>query len=158
VDKGPDQRVVLRNKFSHTFSLLFLCTYQSQWTSFFGDLFTLIRTSSSDPSSSSSINLNTHIAILFFRTVLEISGEISDQLLKSARAYHPERHLRDGRVRDCVRERDARGLNEAVVGIVTESLSYLGTLKGSSGNQNDVELFEEVVDWGIKAFASYIRE
>jgi exportin-T len=160
-NKDFDHNAVLRSKFSHTLSLLFLCTSQTQWTSFFNDLFPLIRTTGSsniEPSSSSSINLNTHISILFFQIVLEISGEISDQLLKSARMYHPERHSRDTRVRDLVRERDARGLNDAVVGIVTECLHYVKTLRGNGGLGKEIERFEEVVYWGIKSFASYIRE
>jgi exportin-T len=90
--------------------------------------------------------------------VLEISGEISDQLLKSARSFNPERHSRDGRVRDLVRERDASSLNDAVVGIVQECLTGLGHIKkSSSGDPAEEKTLEEVVDWGLKAFASYIR-
>lgn len=103
-------------------------------------------------------SLNMHICRLFFRTVLEISGEISDQLLKSARSFIPERHVRDSKVRDLVREKDARGLNDAVVGILSECLTKLSQV-GSNYDQFKAEItqVEDVVDWGVRAFASYIR-
>jgi exportin-T len=101
--------------------------------------------------------LNTHICLLFFRVVLEISGEISDQLLKSARAFVPERHARDAKVKDLVRERDARGLSDAVAGIVTECVSNLNNF-GSTYDKQETDALQEVVEWGLKAFGSYIRE
>src|SRR5688572_23769700 len=87
--------LVIRNKFSHTLTLLFLCTYIDQWPSFFTDLFTLIQ-----PSSQSSANgFNRHISLLFFHLVHEISGEVADQMIKSARSWSAVRHARDSRVR-----------------------------------------------------------
>jgi exportin-T len=155
---------VLRNKFSHTFSLFFLCTYQNQWPSFFTDIFAFIR-SAPAPSSPTrlatspdppNITLNTHICLLFFRVVLEISGEISDQLLKSARAFLPERHARDSKVKDLVRERDARGLSDAVIGIVTECVTTLNNF-GTTYDKTESDSLQEVIEWGLKAFGSYIR-
>jgi exportin-T len=79
--------------------------------------------------------------------------------LKSARGYQPERHARDARVRDLVRERDAAGLNAAVVGIVTECMQKLTQLRPRySETKADIETLDELVDLGIKAFGSYIRK
>ncbi|KAG5638768.1 pre-tRNA nuclear export protein [Sphagnurus paluster] len=79
----------LRNKFSHTLTLFFLCTYCEQWPNFFSDLFTLIR-----PTDNLSPAFNRHISLLFFHIVLEISGEVADQMIKSARPYDADRHAR----------------------------------------------------------------
>ena len=85
---------VLRNKFSHTLTLFFLCTYLDQWPTFFTDFFTLIR----PPESTSQITYNPHVSLLLFHIVLEISGEVADQLIKAARTFSDIRHGRDTRV------------------------------------------------------------
>ncbi|KAJ6505980.1 armadillo-type protein [Mycena vulgaris] len=138
----------LRNKFSHTLTLFFLCTYMTQWPAFFSDLFSLIRPAQS--SSSSQPAFNRHIILLFFHIVLEISGEVADQMLKSARPFSQARHTRDARVRDAVRERDAAGINEAVLTIVAEGAETLK--KGGASPREMVE----VVDLGIRTFGSYV--
>ncbi|KAJ4477161.1 armadillo-type protein [Lentinula aciculospora] len=145
----------IRNKFSHTLTLFFLCTYVDQWQSFFADLFTLIRpaTDSSDAS------FNRHVSLLFFHLIVEISGEVADQMIKAARSHNPERLARDGRVRDAVRERDAVRINEAVLTIVTEATEKMSALrKQGPGSPPERQLSEaeEVVDWGIRTFASYV--
>jgi exportin-T len=137
----------LRNKFSHTLTLLFLRTYTDQWPSFFPDLFALIR----PPESST---FNTHVSLLLFHLVIEISGEVADQLIKSARTFTDERHRRDGAVRDAVRERDAATINQAVITIVSSSTERMRT--GASGK--DFEEAADVVDWGVRAFGSYVGE
>jgi exportin-T len=141
----------LRNKFSHTLTLLFLCTYIDQWPSFFSDLFTLIRAAESSQSSASASAFNRHVSLLFFHIIIEISDEVHDQALKAARGYDVARHERDSRVRDTVRERDASAINEAVVTIVSE-----GTKRKVSQEGKANEEVVEVVDLGIKAFASYV--
>ncbi|KNZ81909.1 Exportin-T [Termitomyces sp. J132] len=140
----------LRNKFSHTLTLFFLCTYCEQWPSFFSDLFTLIR------STDNSV-FNRHISLLFFHIVLEISGEVADQMIKSARPYDADRHARDARVRDAVRERDAARINEAVLTLVAEcSERMLNLRKRVDSNTRDLDAAIEVVDWGIRTFGSYV--
>jgi exportin-T len=143
---------VLRNKFSHTLSLFFLCTYIDQWPTFFVDLFTLIR-----PTESSS-QFNQHISLLLFHVILEISGEVADQMIKSARQFSAVRHGRDTRVRDAVRERDAARLNEAVLTIVAEGAETMSNLQKdvSSSSTRELDGAIEVVDWGIRAFGSYV--
>ncbi|KAJ7637739.1 armadillo-type protein [Mycena polygramma] len=143
----------LRNKFSHTLTLFFLCTYMTpgQWPSFFSDLFSLIRPAQS--SSSSEPALNRHIILLFFRIVLEISGEVADQMLKSARTFNQARQTRDARVRDAVRERDAASINEAVLTIVAEGAQ---TMKKGGASPREIEEAVEVVDLGIRTFGSYV--
>lgn len=146
---------VLRNKFSHTLTLFFLCTYTEQWPTFFSDIFSLIRSSES---SSSSI-FNRHISLLFFHLVLEISGEVADQLIKAARQYTTLRAERDGRVRDAVRERDADKINEAVLTIVADGVERVGNLRKASESPDTTrQLTEaiEVVDWGVRTFGSYV--
>ncbi|KAF7330559.1 Exportin-T [Mycena venus] len=142
----------LRNKFSHTLTLFFLCTYMTpgQWPTFFPDLFSLIRPAQS--SSSSEPAFNRHIILLFFHIVLEISGEVADQMLKSARAFNQARQTRDARVRDAVRERDAVGINEAVLTIVSEGAQ---TMKKGGASPREIEEAVEVVDLGIRTFGSY---
>ncbi|CAK5283785.1 unnamed protein product [Mycena citricolor] len=140
----------LRNKFSHTLTLFFLCTYISQWPTFFADLFTLIRPAQS---SSNQPAFNHHIVLLFFHIVLEISGEVADQLLKSARTFDETRHQRDGRVRDAVRERDAAGINEAVLTIVADATELI---KRNDTSDREKASAVETVDLGIRTFGSYV--
>ncbi|KAJ6619725.1 armadillo-type protein [Mycena sp. CBHHK59/15] len=141
----------LRNKFSHTLTLFFLCTYLTQWPAFFSDLFSLIRPAQS--SSSSQPAFNRHIILLFFHIVLEISGEVADQMIKSARTFNPARHGRDARVRDTVRERDAAGINEAVLTIVSEGAE---TMKKAGVSTRELDEAVEVVDLGVRTFGSYV--
>ncbi|KAJ8072513.1 pre-tRNA nuclear export protein [Marasmius tenuissimus] len=144
----------LRNKFSHTLTLFFLSTYMEQWPTFFADLFSLIR-----PNDSSQPSFNRHISLLFFHIILEISGEVADQMIKSARQFSTQRHARDARVRDAVRERDAVRINEAVLTIVseaTEKMTMLQKQQDGSSVGRELSEVEEVVDWGIRAFGSYV--
>lgn len=148
-----DRSQVLRNKFSHTLTLFFLRTYVDQWTTFFADIFLLIR-----PAESSS-TFNRHVSLLFFHLVVEISGEVADQMIKSARTHDAARHARDGRVRDAVRERDAAQINEAVLTIVASGVDRMSELRKnetSSGSSRELEEVIEVVDWGVRTFGSYV--
>ncbi|KAF8632204.1 hypothetical protein AX15_001968 [Amanita polypyramis BW_CC] len=145
----------IRNKFSHTLTLFFLCTYIDQWPTFFTDLFAFIRPSELPTSAS----FNRHVSLLFFRIVLEISGEVADQMIKSARHFTPERHMRDSRVRDAVRERDAARINEAVLTIVAggaETMAQLQKGEHSPESKSEIEKAIELVDWGIRTFGSYV--
>ncbi|KAF9003929.1 armadillo-type protein [Cyathus striatus] len=145
----------LRNKFSHTLTLFFLCTYIDQWPNFFVDLFTLIRPS--DPPTGAAFNR--HVSLLFFHIILEISGEVADQMIKAARPFSPARHARDARVRDAVRDRDAARINEAVLTIVaeaTERMSILRKNDASAESSRELTGWVEVVDWGIRTFGSYV--
>ncbi|KAI0067464.1 ARM repeat-containing protein [Artomyces pyxidatus] len=144
----------LRNKFSHTLTLFFLATYVDQWPTFFSDLFALMRPAES----SSQAPFNPHVSLLFFHIVLEISGEVADQVIKSARQFNNDRHVRDARVRDAVRERDAARINEAVLTIVAAGADRMTRLrKGELASTSERDLPEavEVVDWGIRTFGSY---
>lgn len=146
----------LRNKFSHTLTLFFLCTYVEQWPSFLTDLFSLIRPSES----SSQSTFNPHVSLLFFHIVLEISGEVADAILKSARTWNAARQARDGRVRDAVRDRDAARINEAVLTIVANSADRMSKLRKGELDvptpEKELSTAEEVVDWGVRTFASYV--
>ncbi|KAA1467486.1 ARM repeat-containing protein [Dentipellis sp. KUC8613] len=146
----------LRNKFSHTLTLFFLATYVEQWPTFFTDLFALMRPSES---SSSQTSYNPHVSLLFFHLVLEISGEVADQIIKTARQFNNARHVRDARVRDAVRERDAARINEAVLTIVADSADRMAKLrKGELAGASERSLSEatETVDWGVRTFSSYV--
>ena len=121
-----------------------------QWPTFFTDFFTLIQS----PSSSGGSAYNPHVSLLLFHLVLEISGEVADQLLKSARSFSSQRHHRDGKVRDAVRERDANKINDAVLTIVADSAEKLNALR--KGGDGGTERLEEVIDWGIRTFGSYV--
>ncbi|TFK47820.1 ARM repeat-containing protein [Heliocybe sulcata] len=146
----------IRNKFSHTMTLFFLCTYVEQWPSFLTDLFTLIQPSESSSQSS----FNPHVSLLFFHIILEISGEVADAVIKSARHWNAERHARDTRVRDAVRDRDAARINEAVLTIVANGADRMNKLRKGELNvpspDKELSTVEEVVDWGIRTFASYV--
>jgi exportin-T len=145
---------VVRNKFSHTLTLFFLCTYIEQWSTFFTDIFTLIHAAESSSQSS----FNPHVSLLFFHLVLEISGEVADQMIKAARQFNALRHGRDARVRDAVRERDAARINEAVLTIVSDGAERMANLRKGKGSESSKELdtVVEVVDWGIRTFGSYV--
>jgi exportin-T len=147
----------MRNKFSHTLTLLFLCTYIDQWTSFFADIFTLIRPAESP--SSSQPTYNRHVSLLFFHLVLEISGEVADQMIKAARTFTQARHVRDARVRDAMRERDAASINEAVLTIVADGAEKMASLRKADPTPEatrELDDVTEVVDWGIRTFGSYV--
>lgn len=130
-----------------------MCSYLDQWPTFFTDFFTLIQS----PSNSGSSGYNPHVSLLLFHLVLEISGEVADQLLKAARQYSNQRHYRDSKVRDAVRERDAAGINDAVLTIVADSVEQLVNLRKRGGGGNIARLVE-VVDWGVRTFGSYVGE
>ncbi|KAG6331220.1 hypothetical protein ID866_7869 [Astraeus odoratus] len=141
----------LRNKFSHTLTLFFLCTYVEQWPTFFADLFSLIRDGgSSQPA------FNRHVSLLLFHLITEISGEVADQTLKAARAFTAVRHTRDGRVRDAVRERDAAVINEAVLTVVADAAERMALFRKSGTEKAALDEVVEVVDWGVRTFASYV--
>ena len=95
--------------------------------------------------------------------MLEISGEVADQMIKGARTFNAARHGRDTRVRDAVRERDAAAINEAVLVIVAEGVDRMTKLRkgeaGGSGNsEQELDSAIEVVDYGIRTFSSYVGE
>ncbi|KAH9903044.1 ARM repeat-containing protein [Cubamyces lactineus] len=145
----------LRNKFAHTLTLFFLCTYIDKWPSFFTDFFALIH----PPESTSQTTFNPHVSLLLFHIVLEISGEVADQLIKAARQYSAERQARDSRVRDAVRERDAARINEAVLTIVADGVERMGRLRKDGvapSSERELDSAIEVVDWGVRTFASYV--
>ncbi|KAH9838251.1 armadillo-type protein [Rhodofomes roseus] len=145
----------LRNKFAHTLTLFFLCTYMDQWPTFFTDLFTLIRPAES----TSQTTYNQHVSLLFFHIVLEISGEVADQMIKSARQFSQARQARDARVRDAVRDRDAGRINEAVLTIVADGAERMTALRKAgtaSAGSRELDGAVEVVDWGVRTFASYV--
>ncbi|KAH7884716.1 armadillo-type protein [Phlebopus sp. FC_14] len=142
----------LRNKFSHTLTLFFLCTYIEQWPTFFTDLFSLVRVAES----SSQPKFNHHVSLLLFHLILEISGEVADQTIKAARTFSVIRHTRDARVRDAVRERDAPLINEAVLTIIADGAERMELLRKSGGESRALEEAVEVVDWGVRTFGSYV--
>lgn len=156
----------MRNKFSQVLTLLFLASYESQWPTFFSDLFVLLK----PPPDAQVPPLNAHISIFFFKVLAEISAEVADQLLKNARAFSAERMARDGRVRDLVRERDAQEINAAVLAIVADAKVKLDQIRGEMAEdgleEKDIEdmlgsdgrLVRDVVELGVRAFASYVRE
>lgn len=79
-------------------------------------------------------------------------------MIKSARTFSQARHARDTRVRDAVRERDAAAINEAVLTIVADGVERMNRLrKGDATNsEKEVDVATEVVDWGMRTFASYV--
>ncbi|KAF5382216.1 hypothetical protein D9615_004331 [Tricholomella constricta] len=80
-------------------------------------------------------------------------------MIKSARPYDADRHARDGRVRDAVRERDAARINEAVLTLVAEGSERMLSLQKqeeSPTNTREIDAAIEVVDWGIRTFGSYV--
>lgn len=96
---------------------------------------------------------------MFFHIVLEISGEVADNMIKSARNFNPTRHTRDARVRDAVRDRDAARINEAVLTIVADGTTRMSNLRKNEGStelERELDGVVEVVDWGIRTFGSYV--
>lgn len=142
----------LRNKFSHTLTLFFLCTYIEQWPTFFSDFFTLLPPADS----ASHTAFNRHISLLFFHIILEISGEVADQMIKSARPHNAVRQLRDGQVRDAVRQRDAAQINEAVLTLIAKGSERATAIRQSSKDIGELSAVIEIVDWGVRTFASYV--
>lgn len=155
---GPaeSKAVWIRNKFSQVLSLFFLATYESKWPTFFESIFSMLK----PPPESGIPPFNRHVSAFFFRLLIEISSEVADQTLKNSRHYDPERIARDGRVRDRIRDKDAVNINQAVLTIVAEGKQKMDEMRGSDGHQdrNKIQEVEEVVDLGVRTFASYVRE
>jgi exportin-T len=106
--------------------------------------------------STSQTSFNPHLSLLFFHFVIEISEEVADQVIKGARQFSSERHVRDARVRDAVRERDAARINEAVLTIVADYAERLLALRNeATSTSRETSEVLEVVDWGIRTFGSY---
>jgi exportin-T len=105
--------------------------------------------------STSQTSFNPHVSLLFFHFVIEISEEVADQVIKGARQFTSERHVRDARVRDAVRERDATWINEAVLTIVADYAERLLILRAAESTSRETSEVLEVVDWGIRTFGSY---
>ena len=106
--------------------------------------------------STSQTSFNPHVSLLFFHFVIEISEEVADQIIKGARQFSTDRHVRDARVRDAVRERDAARINEAVLTIVADYVERLQVLtKTPTATGRETSEVLEVVDWGIRTFGSY---
>lgn len=61
-------------------------------------------------------------------------------------------------MRDAVRERDAASINEAVLTIVAEGVDRMGKLRKTDGPTAELDGAIEVVDCGIRTFASYVGE
>lgn len=136
---------------------MFLCTYPEQWPTFFTSISPLLHAS---PGATTPA-LNPHVTTFFLRLLLEISGEIHDQTIKSARTFAASRHARDGRVRDAVREKDASGVNATVVSVVEEVVARLESIRAGGALASDglgQTQLVELVELAIKAFASYVRE
>ena len=79
-------------------------------------------------------------------------------MLKSARMFSAERHSRDTKVRDAVRDRDAPAINEAVLTIVADGVEKMTRIRKGQAPASSMERVTEVVDWGIRTFASYVGE
>ncbi|KAG8733054.1 pre-tRNA nuclear export protein [Ceratobasidium sp. 423] len=145
----------IRNKFSHTLALLFLCTYPDQWPTFFTSISPLLHTSPG----SASPTLNPHVTTFFLRLLLEISGEIHDQTIKSARSFVASRHARDTNIRDAIRAKDAVGVNAEVIRILEEVVTMLEAVRAGgapvSESLGQTQLVE-LVELAVKAFASYV--
>ena len=106
--------------------------------------------------STSQTSFNPHLSLLFFHFVIEISEEVADQVIKGARQFSSERHVRDARVRDAVRERDAARINEAVLTIVADYAERLLALReAATATSRETSDVLEVVDWGIRTFGAY---
>ncbi|KAG8712895.1 pre-tRNA nuclear export protein [Ceratobasidium sp. 395] len=154
---GPAEATApfIRNKFSHTLALLFLCTYPDQWPTFFTSISPLLHASPG----ASTPTLNPHVTTFFLRLLLEISGEIHDQTLKSARSFAASRHARDGRVRDAVRTKDAVGVNSAVLSVLEEVFGRLEAIRAGGPVGPDglgAQQLTELVELAVRAFASYV--
>lgn len=78
-------------------------------------------------------------------------------MLKAARTFNAIRHTRDARVRDAVRDRDAAGINEAVLTIVADGAETMSRVRKGEVDMS-VDRLVEVVDWGIRTFGSYVGE
>lgn len=73
---------VIRNKFAHALTLLFVHTYTSTWTSFFQDLLSLIHTNVPKSNGSVSQTRTNEAAVdLLLRVLLSIDEEVADVMI-----------------------------------------------------------------------------
>ena len=112
-----------------------------------------------DPSASSaspSTTFNLHVSSLFFHLLIEISGEVADTILKGAREFTEDRHRRDGIVRDQIRDRDSKGISEAVLAIISDSEPHLVSARKKE-DLGDQRPLEDIIGLAVRAFAGLIR-
>ncbi|KAF8309914.1 ARM repeat-containing protein [Clavulina sp. PMI_390] len=130
----------IRNKFSHTLSLLLISSYPDQWPNFFTNFYELLQMVTAESSQSAS-SFNPQVSTLFLRTLSEISAEIADSLLKGAREFSEDRHRRDGAVRDHIRDRESKTISEAVLTIISDNEAHLVAIRNraESGNAGAME-------------------
>ena len=100
---------------------------------------------------------NLHVSSLFFHLLIEISGEVADTILKGAREFAEDRHRRDGIVRDQIRERDSKGISEAVLTIISDNESHLVSARKKE-DLGDQRPLEDIISLAVRAFAGLIRE
>jgi exportin-T len=134
-----------------------LCTYPEQWPTFFTSISPLLHASPG----SATPTLNPHVTTFFLRLLLEISGEIHDQTIKSARSFVLSRHSRDTNIRDAIRTKDAVGVNSEVIRILEEVTTMLEAVRVGgapiSSSLGQTQLVD-LIELAIRAFASYVRE
>ncbi|KAG9000427.1 pre-tRNA nuclear export protein [Tulasnella sp. JGI-2019a] len=156
----------IRNKFSHTVALLFLRSYPERWPEFFPTMYSLLRPSLQDPDTNGAglPPINPHISVLFLRVLNEISGEVHDQILKSARVWTEDRQNRDIRVRSTIREKEAENMNKATLTIISEAEDRMCKIreahKANGFNYSQDEEYkrlEDVIALGVRAFAGYVQ-
>jgi exportin-T len=88
--------------------------------------------------------------------MIEISAEVADNMLKSARNASRPRLQRDSRLRDALREKDAPQVSEAVLAIITEGEERLASVR-REGVARPAAL-EDIVGLGMRTFASIVRK
>ncbi|KAG8842139.1 pre-tRNA nuclear export protein, partial [Tulasnella sp. 330] len=156
----------IRNKFSHTVALLFLRSYPERWPEFFPTMYSLLRPSLAGPNGSNTNGaglppINSHVSQ---GTDVYPSGEVHDQILKSARVWTEDRQNRDVRLRSTIREKEAENMNNATLTIISEAEVQMSKIReahkanGSNFGQDDeFKRLEDVIALGVRAFAGYVQ-
>lgn len=154
--------LVIRNKFSHTLALLFISSYPHQWPDFFTTIYTLLQQPNPNPAPATATTFpsptafNPQVSTLFLRLLIEISSEVADSIIKSAREFKEDRHRRDGVVRDEIRDRESKTISDAVLSIIADYEAHLVGVRNGTEGGNAVGM-EDLISLAVRAFASLIR-
>ncbi|TIB02398.1 hypothetical protein E3P94_01132 [Wallemia ichthyophaga] len=132
----------LRNRLAHTLTLFTIQTYDTTHPNIIIDFLSLLRQGSS---------LNPRTTPLVLRILDEINLELSDSIIRAARDWSSERHIRDGNLRDAIRSKDAPSVIETLINIMQE----LGHISVNGGEAWSSKSLEESLALAINVFAGW---
>ncbi|TIC30446.1 hypothetical protein E3Q10_02161 [Wallemia mellicola] len=144
VQGGPEADLsFLRNRLAHTLTLFTIQAYDKTHPNIIIDFLSLIKQGNS---------LNQRTTPLVLHILDEINLELSDSIMRAARDWSSERHIRDGHIRDAIRSKDAPTIIENLLNIIRE----LTVMYANGGSDLwSLKAIEESLALSINVFAGW---